>query len=240
MKETNFKNLQKNVYRRSAGCFDEQQRRENRNHLNKIIAISRFLNIQENERVLEIGIGTGIHADHLLRLNAPSFFFTGIDYSRDMLLQAQRRLAGGKDVDLVAMDGEKLAFPDETFDKIYISGSLHHFCSPAAGIREMVRVLRPGGRFCVMEPNRFFPTNLYAILTKPEERNMRLMSKQALQTWLALPGIDSTVDNYAYTPPFPKMLLPLFDCLDDCLYRCPFLNRLSIMLFARGTKWRQI
>lgn len=231
-----FKKIQKNVYRDLAESFDQLQQRENRNHINKIIKISKFLTIKEGERVLEVGIGTGIHADYLLRLNSVDFLFFGIDYSFEMLQQAKKRLLNKNNTYLSVADGESLAFKDSSFDKIFISGSLHHFSSPETGIKELFRVLKNGGMFCIMEPNYYFPTNYYASYFMREERNIRLMTKKNLECLLIKNDVDFVAENFAYTPPFPKILLPFFDWLDDRLYRCPLLNRFSIMLFVRGIK----
>lgn len=153
-----------------------------------------------------------------------------------MLYQAMCRISYNQSFLLSNMDGERLAFKDETFDKVYISGSLRHFHSHEAGIRELIRVLKRNGRFCIMEPNYLFPTNYYAAHVKLEEHNIRLITKKNLRLWLKRADVDFVADNFAYTPPFPKMLLPLFDRIDNILECCPGLNRFSIMLLARGVK----
>jgi SAM-dependent methyltransferase len=54
-----------------------------------------------------------------------------------------------------ASNGERLPFPDQTFDFVTNIGSLEHFADPAQGVREMARVLRPGGKAFVLLPNTF-------------------------------------------------------------------------------------
>lgn len=56
---------------------------------------------------------------------------------------------------IVLSTGEHLPFPDRYFDFVTNIGSLEHFVDPALGVREMVRVLRPGGRAFVLVPNTF-------------------------------------------------------------------------------------
>jgi len=127
MDENSFKRLQKTTYLDLARDFDSSQRRDNRNHINKIKAISDFLQIENGENVLEIGVGMGIHAKYLLDWNGRGFQFIGVDLSRDMLVEARTRLAIHSNFHLDIMDGERLALRDESIDKVHISGSLHQF-----------------------------------------------------------------------------------------------------------------
>lgn len=236
MKESRHKILQKSFYADAAGTFDRDQRRENRNHLNKIKAVSDFLRISEGDRVLEIGSGTGIHARRLLEMNGREFSFVCSDISAAMLEEARRKTAAFQRVHFAVADGERLPFADGTFDKIFISGSLHHFFSPERGIGEILRTLKRGGRFCIMEPNGLFPTNLWAICTKPEERRMWWMRRANFVRSLSGREVAFEIGNFAYTPPFPRWLVPVFDVADRVLGRVPLLNRISVMLFVRGTK----
>jgi ubiquinone/menaquinone biosynthesis C-methylase UbiE len=231
-----FQNLQIKTYKKLASKFDKEQNRDNRNHLNKIKAINNFLKIENEEKILEIGIGTGIHAKYLLDFNKDkNFDFYGIDISQDMLNEAKKRL--GEGVRLIPMSGEGIKFGDDYFDKIYISGSLHHFNDPGLGIREILRVLKPGGKFCIMEPNILFPTNFIASRTLPEEINMRLMNGSNFKKWLSrYDNVKYEITNFAYTPPFPKSLIGFYDIFDKIISKIPLLKRFSVMLFIRGSK----
>lgn len=234
--EKAFKQLQRDHYREEADKFDALKRRENRNHLNKIAAIARHLDIQKGDRVLEVGVGTGIHAQHLLKQSYGTCSYTGVDLSTDMLDVARKRLHMYPDIQLLEMDGEHLSFPDNTFDSVFISGTLHHLEDFAQGVAELIRVLKPGGRFCIMEPHYFFPTNMFWAHTKAEEVGAKYITRKNLHAWLKDLPVTYTLDNFAYTPPFPKALLPVFAVLDRMIARIPLLNRFSIMLFVRGTK----
>jgi ubiquinone/menaquinone biosynthesis C-methylase UbiE len=61
---------------------------------------------------------------------------------------------------LVQGDGEYLPWPDDTFESIICTGSLEHFVNPQAGMREIARVLKPGGTAAILLPNSH---NLQAI-----------------------------------------------------------------------------
>ena len=104
--------------------------------------------------VLEIGVGNGTHAALLAR-HAKTF--TGIDLTE---YAARSTSARFRKFDLpgriLQMDAEKMEFPDASFDFIWSWGVIHHSSDTAAIIRQMHRVLRPGGRAVVMVYHRSF------------------------------------------------------------------------------------
>jgi ubiquinone/menaquinone biosynthesis C-methylase UbiE len=103
-------------------------------------------------KVLEVGIGTGKNMPYY----PDGAEVTGIDFSRGMLEKAQKRkesLSLGN-VKLLQMDIEHMSFGDETFDAAV---STFVFCTvpdPLRGLREVYRVLRPGGRAVFLEHMR--------------------------------------------------------------------------------------
>lgn len=102
-------------------------------------------------RVLEVGVGTGKN----LSFYPPGAQMTAIDLSDQMLARARRRAAGlGVKVDLRLMDAQCLEFPDAWFDQAVAT---FVFCSvpdPVAGLRELGRVVRPGGDIWLLEHMR--------------------------------------------------------------------------------------
>ena len=94
--------------------------------------------------VLEIGVGMG--ADHLEWARAGCRSLAGIDLTERALEFTTQRLAlYGLHSDLRVADAEDLPFPAESFDIVYSYGVLHHSPDTARAIREVHRVLRPGG-----------------------------------------------------------------------------------------------
>jgi ubiquinone/menaquinone biosynthesis C-methylase UbiE len=102
--------------------------------------------------VLEIGVGMGCHAQ-LLACHARSF--VGIDLTGHATRgSATRFRQQGLPARILQMDAEKLAFPDSTFDLVWSWGVIHHSADTVAALREIHRVLRPGGSAVVMVYHR--------------------------------------------------------------------------------------
>ncbi|MEN3306991.1 MAG: hypothetical protein V7603_3193 [Micromonosporaceae bacterium] len=93
-------------------------------------------------RVLEVAIGTGLNLTHY----PDTVALTGVEWSPAMLELARRRAADlGRTVDLVAGDAQALQFPDDSFDSVVCTFSLCAIPNDQQAVREMARVLRPGG-----------------------------------------------------------------------------------------------
>ncbi len=95
-------------------------------------------------RVLEVAAAEATHSCHLARRGLDCYV---VEPATSMLARARDSMAQF-DVRFALVRGiaETLPFPDGTFDRVLIDSALDHLAAPEAGIREMVRVLRPEGR----------------------------------------------------------------------------------------------
>jgi ubiquinone/menaquinone biosynthesis C-methylase UbiE len=107
-------------------------------------------------RVLDVGCGGGQHAVYMAA-QRPDVRVVGVDLSAELVRRSRRLAArtGVADrVEFVQGDALDLAFPDQDFDHVYCAGSIKHWPDQRRGLDECLRVLRPGGRFLVMEADR--------------------------------------------------------------------------------------
>lgn len=107
--------------------------------------------------VLDVGCGTGFLSEGILEVT-PSVW--GLDITPEQLQRARKKLP----IPLVRGDAENLPFGSECFDAVLSSGSIEYWPNPEQALREMHRVLRPGGVVMVGGP------------TRPQDRLYRLLA----------------------------------------------------------------
>lgn len=101
--------------------------------------------------LLDIGTGPGTLIGEIARLR-PDLAITGVDLSDDMAKLASRNTAAyAERVSVQQGDAAALPFPDDKFDLVVTSFSLHHWADINAAGAEITRVLRPGGRLYVYD-----------------------------------------------------------------------------------------
>jgi demethylmenaquinone methyltransferase / 2-methoxy-6-polyprenyl-1,4-benzoquinol methylase len=102
---------------------------------------------EPTDTVFDVATGTGAVARELLRQKGCTV--VGLDQSPEMLAEARRRLP--KEVQLVEASAEQLPFPDASFDALTFTYLLRYVSDPGATLRELARVVRPGGTVAGLE-----------------------------------------------------------------------------------------
>src|SRR5262249_55210963 len=108
--------------------------------------------ISPGQRVLDIGTGTGVVALEAANAIGSQGRCVGIDLSEKMLTSARanaRRANLAERIEFKAMDAETLQFAPDSFDVVLSLFALLHFPNPAVALKEMFRVLKPGGTLVV-------------------------------------------------------------------------------------------
>lgn len=115
------------------------------------------------QQVLEVGCGVGID---LVRFARGGAQVTGVDLAETSIDLARKNFAQHKlSVELHQMNGEALGFADQQFDMVYAHGVLQYTADAQAMVREIHRVLRPGGTAILMVYNRLSWLNLLSQVT---------------------------------------------------------------------------
>jgi SAM-dependent methyltransferase len=108
----------------------------------------------DGARVLEVGCGPGHLSLRLARQHGLQV--TGLDLDPAMIARARANAdrpgnGDGRRPSFLVGDAASLAFPDASFDLVVSTLSMHHWADPTAGLAEIGRVLRPGGRALVWD-----------------------------------------------------------------------------------------
>jgi len=98
--------------------------------------------------VADVGTGTGFVLSALARDAAHAY---GFDESDEMLSVARKNLSGYANVTLKQAEGTTMPLADGVLDGVFANMYLHHAEDPPAAIREMVRILKPGGVLCITD-----------------------------------------------------------------------------------------
>jgi SAM-dependent methyltransferase len=118
-----------------------------------VARLCRILEPRAGERILEIGPGVGIYSLPIAAELRPAGVLDALDVQREMLGALARRAARAGATNVVPAEGnaQRLPYPEGSFDAAYLVGVLGEIPDPAAALRELRRVLKPGGRLVVGE-----------------------------------------------------------------------------------------
>jgi phosphatidylethanolamine/phosphatidyl-N-methylethanolamine N-methyltransferase len=143
------------------------------------------MGIKPGDRILEVGVGTGINT----LLYPRNCHITGIDLSTSMLEKARERVKreGLRNVRLLEMDAANLTFASDAFDIVYAPYLVSVVPDPVKVVKEMERVCRPGGKIIIL--NHFRSAN--AVLSRIERAISPFTVHIGFKADLDLPGFLS-------------------------------------------------
>jgi SAM-dependent methyltransferase len=139
--------------------------------------------ISPGDRVLDVACGTGVLTREAAGRAGPSGAVTGLDLSPEMLAVAARL---SPELRWQQGSADALPFPDQSFDAVVSQFGLMFFPDPVAGLREMMRVLVPGGRLAVAVWGSLDDTPAYAAEVELVERLAGRAAGDALRAPFAL------------------------------------------------------
>jgi ubiquinone/menaquinone biosynthesis C-methylase UbiE len=105
--------------------------------------------LKDNESILEIGFGNGKFFDKIFS-TANDLKIAGLDFSPEMVKVAKVNNPSTTNTGKLTLQfgsSDKIPFPDNSFDKIFCINVIYFWEEPAAHLKEIYRVLKPGGRF---------------------------------------------------------------------------------------------
>lgn len=162
--------------------------------------IVEFSNLEPAQRVLDVSTGTGSQAYYFAK---SGHRVTGIDISRAMLNQANKKVTPDLELTFQEADAMNLPFKDKIFDLVTITWTLHEvpFEDGIKVLQEMKRVVKDNGRVLVMDysqPKRSLVSKiLYPILAILETSNYKEYIKNGIDSYIDEVGLNLvSEDNY--------------------------------------------
>ena len=155
-------------------------------------------------RVLDVATGTADFAIAVTRKAAAGTQVTGIDLSEGML-EVGRAKCQGLPIELEVGDAENLRFEDETFDRVCVAFGVRNFENLMQGLREMRRVLKPGGKLVILELS--YPKNRF-IFSFYKFYSLKVLPKIGA-------GMTGNTGAFTYLPdsilkfPLPEKFIPM-------------------------------
>jgi SAM-dependent methyltransferase len=163
------------------------------------------LGLRPGDRVLDVGSGFGRHVYECARRGAD---VAALDYAADEVTDTRNTLAAMVEAHEIAAerligvirgDARTLSFPDASFDVVITSEVLEHLQDDVSAIAEMVRVLKPGGRFAATVPATFPETINWKLsdeyhAPKSVGGHVRIYAKTELRAKLQSAGLE--IDGY--------------------------------------------
>lgn len=200
--------------------------------------IADWLNVDHSSCILELGCGPGKYVALLASLG---FHVTGVDPHR---FESWDIIERNTDAKLLSdVYAERLPFPDSNFDGAACLGALLYFKSPEEALKELTRVVKPGGRIVLRTVNR---TNLFTLFTgkKLDPASKNLYTMDELKDIVSKIGLSvQSSYSYGFWPPILSNLWWYIVCvwltqsMQDRLSRlCPPANRVNNVLFILNQK----
>jgi glycosyltransferase involved in cell wall biosynthesis/SAM-dependent methyltransferase len=118
----------------------------------RAVTLLDYLDLQDGDTVLDCGCGMGVYMMMMSRLRHLNLF--GVDGDIARLEWAERE---GVRADLSSVDIQRLPFADNSFDKVLMSEVLEHIPEDRVAMREVFRVLKPGGTLALSVPHANYP-----------------------------------------------------------------------------------
>lgn len=141
-------------------------------------------NVNAGELAADIGAGTGFITEALVQKGLKVI---AVDQSQAMLAEMERKLSRFVTIDYRIGESDDLPIPDETVDAVFSNMYLHHVESPPVAIKEMVRVLRTGGKIVITD----LDSHDYEFLRKEHNDRWMGFKREDIRKWFTEAGLQN-------------------------------------------------
>lgn len=141
------------------------------------------LGVKEKEIAADVGAGSGFITQELISRGLKVF---SIDHSEEMLKEIQDSFGDKGDVITLPGESEALPLSENTVDYTFANMFLHHVQNPLNTIREMVRIIKPGGKICITDLDE----HNFTFLADEHHDRWLGFKRSDIKEWLKKVGVD--------------------------------------------------
>jgi ubiquinone/menaquinone biosynthesis C-methylase UbiE len=205
--------------------------------------LSRFTKFDRGKLMADFGCGSGAFTDIL---RDRGFHAVGLDLNYKILSAGRRKFS---EIDFINGDVDKLPIASESLDLILFSGMLHHLPEKSSCAAEAFRVLKPGGSFVAFDPNKLNPFMwIYRDKSSPLHSDKGVSVNESPVSQSEVYEVFSNVGfkvDFDYlsglhyrmiASSFLRPILPVYNFLDDVIFRPRFMKRRRAFLITVGQK----
>jgi len=146
--------------------------------------------VQKGKIAADIGAGTGFITEGLIRNGLKVI---AVDQSEAMLAEMRRKFARVEGIDYCLGKAEKLPIPDEAVDYTFANMYLHHVKLPLKAIKEMVRILKPGGKLVITDMDE----HTFEFLREEHHDRWMGFNREEIRQWFGEAGLKNVIVDCA-------------------------------------------
>lgn len=197
MKESKHTAINEAKWDKWAGTLDSKTKRNDylRKAQNDVIAL---LEIGENICLIDVGCGTGMALGFAAERNSWKGTYYGVDLSEKMIEKAKENFKGKENFHFIQANSESIPLPDNFSDYIICTHSFHHYFHPVLALKEMHRLLKPGGKIYLLDPatDWIMMKVIDKILRATDKAHVKMYSTKELKNMFSTAGF-----KYLYNKP---------------------------------------
>ena len=144
----------------------------------------KIANVKYGEKAADIGAGTGFMTKILLEKNLSVI---AVDQSAEMISILKRKYEGNNNTEFVLSNAEQMDITDNYVEYVFANMYLHHVEDPPAAIKEMTRILKPGGKLIITDLDEH---NHEFLKTEQNDRWLGF-KREAINKWFSLANLEA-------------------------------------------------
>ncbi len=144
--------------------------------------------VKKGKIAADIGAGSGFITGGLI---GKGLKVIAVDQSEAMLVEMRKKFSGAEGIEYRLGEAEKLPIPDEAVDYAFANMYIHHTESPQKAIKEMVRILKPGGKLVITDMDE----HEFKFLKEEQHDRWKGFKREDVRRWFEEAGLKNVIVN---------------------------------------------